>query len=167
MVDISWETIILFIQAVNRLLHLQFVSAGYDIVSNDFLYPGSAAYSLKYLQNIRYVNSIWTEWGDLKFFANSGICCPNVVQFLSNPLWLPVANGVKQCGFQYTCLETGVILDLLDRKDGSILEPEKDVLLCRLSKLYQAFSPIIVSLRKPMFLKENEWAAWQKRYLLS
>lgn len=166
MADISWETIISFIQTTNRLLHLQFVSAGYDVVHNAFLYPGSAAYSLKFLQNIRYANSEWTEWSDLIFFANSGICGPNVIQFLSNQLWLPVESRVNQCGFHYVRLETGVILDLLDCKDGSLLEPEKDVLLCRLSKLYQALSPITISLRKPMFLRENEWAAWQKRYLV-
>lgn len=166
MVDISWETIISFIQTANKLLHLQFVSAGYDVVNNDFLYPGSAAYSLNFLQNIRYANSRWTEWGDLIFFANSGICCPNVIQFLSNQFWLSVERGINQGCFHHIRLETGVILDILDHKGGDLLEPEKDILLRRLSNLYQVLSPIIISTRKPMFLKENEWAAWQKRYLL-
>ncbi len=44
MVDISWEEIIVFIQTVSSLLHLQFASAGYDVVSNAFWYPGSASY---------------------------------------------------------------------------------------------------------------------------
>ncbi len=43
-VDISWEEIIVFIQTVSSLLHLQFVSAGYDVVSNAFWYPGIASY---------------------------------------------------------------------------------------------------------------------------
>lgn len=163
MVDIGWETIITFIQALSKMLHLQFVSAGYDVVSNDFWYPGSAAYSLKFLQTLKYANSEWTEWFDLEFFANEGICGPNIVLFLSDKLWRPVEKEACQCG-NCAALDAGMLLDILDHRDGKLFEPEKDVLFDRLSKLYQALRPIIIPTRKPMFLKENEWAAWQKRF---
>ena len=52
----------------------------------------------------------------------------------------------------------------LDHKDGKLIEPEKDELFDRLSKLYRALYPIIEPTEKPMFLKENEWTAWQKRF---
>jgi len=61
-------------------------------------------------------------------------------------------------------LNDGVVLDILDHKDGKLFEPEKAELLDRLSKLYRALYPIIVSTEKPMFLKENEWIAWQRRF---
>lgn len=162
--DISWETIIAFIQAVSSILHLQYVSAGYDVVSNDFWYPRSAAYSLKFLQTIKYANSKWTEWFYLGSVVNKAIYGPNVIQFLSDSLWEPVKQTVRQCGFTCTPLNTGVMLDILDHKDGKLLEPRKDQLLDRLSRLYQALNPIIVPAVKPMFLKENEWSLWQQRF---
>lgn len=164
MVDIGWETICTFIQTVSKMLHLQYASAGYDVVSNDFWYPGSTAYSLKFLQTVKYANSEWTEWLNLWFVLNEGICGPNVVQVLSGKLWEPVEKAVYQCDFTCAPLNTGMILDILDHKDGKLIEPEKDVLFDRLSKLYQALRPIIVPTVKPMFLKENEWAAWLKRF---
>ena len=163
MEDISWETIITFIQAVSKMLHLQLVSAGHDVVSNDFWYPGSAAYSLKFLQTVKYANSEWTEWSELEFVANKGIYGPNVIQFLSEKLWAPVEKEACQCG-NCAALNTGVLLDILDHKNGQLLEPEKDVLFSRLSKLYRALRPIIIPAEKPMFLKENEWVAWQRRF---
>ena len=164
MVDIGWETIIAFIQTISSILHLQYVSAGYDVVSNDFWYPGSAAYSLKFLQTVKYANSKWTEWFYLGFVVNKGICGPNIVQFLSDRLWVSVEQAVRQCDFACTPLNAGVILDILDHRDGKLLEPEKDELLGRLSKLYRALYPIIVPTAKPMFLKENEWAIWRQRF---
>lgn len=164
MVDIGWETIIDFIRAISRMLHLQYVSAGYNVVSNDFWYPGSAAYSLKFLQTVKYANSEWTEWLHLDFFVNKGICGPNLVQFLPDKLWASVEGAVRQCDLTCTPLNSGMIVDILEHKDGNVMEPDKDVLLDRLSKLYQALRPIIVPVVKPMFLKENEWAAWQRRF---
>ena len=166
MTDIEWDTIISFIHNINELLNLQFVSAGYDVVSNDFWYPGSAAYSLKFLQTMKYANSKWTEWFNpsYRLVANDGICCPNIIQFLSHKLWSPVKDAVNQSGFHCEQLNSGVLLDVLDHRDRMLFEPEKDVLFDRLSKLYQALRPIIIPINKPMFLKENEWASWQKRY---
>ena len=166
MTDIEWDTIISFIHNINELLNLQFVSAGYDVVSNDFWYPGSAAYSLKFLQTMKYANSKWTEWFNpsYRLVANDGICCPNIIQFLSHKLWSPVKDAVNQSRFHCEQLNSGVLLDVLDHRDRMLFEPEKDVLFDRLSKLYQALRPIIIPINKPMFLKENEWASWQKRY---
>ena len=158
-----WETIIIFIQALSKMLHLQFISAGYDVVSNDFWYPGSAAYSLKFLQTVKYAHSEWTEWSELEFVANKGIYGPNIVQFLSDKLWTPVEKEARQCA-SCAALNTGMLLDILDHKDGQLHEPEKDVLFTKLSKLYRALRPIIIPARKPMFLKENEWVAWQRRF---
>ncbi len=164
MVDISWETIIAFIQTISKLLHLQYVSAGYDVVSNDFWYPGSTASSLKFLQTVKYANSVWTEWLHLWLDVNKGIYGPNIIQFLSDKLWEPVKKTVCQCDFTCTPLNTGIMLDILEHTNDKLLEPEKEVLLDRLSKLYRVLRPIIVPARKPMFLKENEWAVWQKRF---
>ena len=146
------------------MLHLQYVSAGYNVVWNDFWYPGSAAYSLKFLQTLKYANSKWTEWFYLGFAVNKGICGPNIIQFLSDRLWERAEQTVRQCNFSCTPLNGGVVLDILDHKDGKLFEPEKDELLDRLSKLYRALYPIIVPTEKPMFLKENEWIAWQRRF---
>lgn len=164
MEDISWETIIALIQRISSILHLQYVSAGYDVVSNDFWYPGSAAYSLNYLQTVKYANSKWTEWFHLGFAVSGGICGPNIVQFLPDRLWKPVEPAVRQCGFACTPLKTGVMLDILDHHEDKLLEPEKSELFNRLSRLYRALKPIIVPTAKPMFLKENEWAIWQQRF---
>ena len=166
MTDIEWDTIISFIHNVNKLLNLQFVSAGYDVVSNYFWYPGSAAYGLKFLRTVKCANSEWTEWlnPNYRFAANHGICCPNIIQFLSNKLWSPVKDAVNQSGFHCEQLNSGVLLDVLDHRDGMLFEPEKDVLFDRLSRLYQVLRPIVIHYQKPMFLKENEWAAWQRRY---
>lgn len=127
--------------------------------------PGSASYSLKFLRNVKYANSEWTEWLNPSFLlaANSGICCPNIMQFLSDQLWAPVEDPARQCA-RCVPLDGGVLLDLLDHADEELLEPEKDELFDRLSNLYQVLRPIIVPTAKPMFLKEAEWAAWQKRY---
>lgn len=162
MPDTSFERIISFIHTAGSLLRLQFVSGGYDVVSNDFLYPGSAAYSLKLLQGIKYANSQWTEWGGLMFSANKGIPCPNIVQFLPGQFWQEVKNRVNRPFFHIENLQTGVILDILDRREGRLCEPEKDVLMHRLSRLYRALKPIIVPTPKPMFLREKEWIKWQK-----
>lgn len=164
MMDIDWRAIINFIQTINKMLHLQYVSAGYNVVWNDFWYPGSAAYSLKFLQTVKYANSKWTEWFYLGFAVNRGIYGPNIIQFLSDRLWERVEQSVRQCDFSWNQLNNGVILDILDHKDGKLFEPEKAELLDRLSKLYRALYPIIVSTEKPMFLKENEWIAWQRRF---
>lgn len=164
MVDIEWETIITFIQAISKMLHLQYVSAGYNVVSNPFWYPGSAAYSLKFLQTVKYANSEWTEWLHLGFVVNEGICGPNLVQFLSDKLWASVERTVRQCDLTCTPLNTGIIVDILEHKDGKVMEPEKDVLLDRLSRLYRALRPIIVPVAKTMFLKEYEWDTWQRRF---
>ncbi len=164
MEDISWETIAAFIRTVSKLLHLQYVSAGYDVVSNGFWYPGSTAYSLKFLQTVKYANSEWTEWLHLWFDVNKGIYGPNIIQFLSDKLWEPVKKTVCQCDFTCTPLNTGIMLDILEHTNDKLLEPEKEVLLDRLSKLYRVLRPIIVPARKPMFLKENEWAVRQKRF---
>lgn len=163
MEEIGWESISAFIQTVSEMLHLQFASAGYNVVSNDFWYPGSTAYSLKFLKTVKYANSEWTEWLLLGFVANEGICGPNVMQVLSDKLWVPVEEQTRPCASCAT-LKTGVLLDILDHKNGELLEPEKDVLFARLSKLYQAFRPIIIPQHKPMFLKEREWESWQKRF---
>ena len=164
MVDIDWEAIITFIQAISKMLPLQYVSAGYNVVSNHFWYPGSAAYSLKFLQTVKYANSEWTEWLHLGFVVNEGICGPNFIQFLSDKLWASVEGTVRQCDLICTPLHTGMIVDILDHKDGKIIEPENGVLLDRLSRLYRALYPIIVPVAKTMFLKEDEWAARQRRF---
>ena len=164
MMDIDWKAIINFIQTINKMLHLQYVSAGYNVVWNDFWYPGSAAYSLKFLQTLKYANSKWTEWFYLGFAVNKGICGPNIIQFLSDRLWERVEQSVRQCDFSWNQLNNGVILDILDHKDGKLLEPEKEELFDRLSKLHRALYPIIVPAEKPMFLKENEWVTWQNRF---
>lgn len=165
MEDIGWDVIATFIQSVNKRINLQFVSAGYDVVSNGFLYPGSAAYSLKFLQSNKYANSEWTEWLNPGFLlaANSGICCPNIIQFLPNQLWARVESQVRQYAHCIP-LSGGVLLDILNHTDGELVEPEQDELLDRLSTLYRTLRPIIVPTAKPMFLKETEWDAWQKRY---
>lgn len=164
MVDIDWKTIISFIQTINKILYLQYVSVGYNVVYNDFWYPGSAAYSLKFLQTVKYANSKWTEWFYLGFAVNRGIYGPNIIQFLSDRLWERVEQSVRQCDFSWNQLNNGVILDILDHKDGKLLEPEKEELFDRLSKLHRALYPIIVPAEKPMFLKENEWVTWQNRF---
>lgn len=165
MVDVNWDVLFSFMQSVSELLNLQFASAGYDVVSNDFLYPGSAAYSLKFLQGTRYANSEWTEWLNPSFSlaANKGICCPNIIQFLPKNLWTLVEKRASQCS-NCAILNTGVLFDILDHEDSKLFEPEKDVLFDRLSTLYWALHPIIIPTEKPMFLKENEWVSWQKRY---
>lgn len=165
MVDVDWDVLFSFMQSVSGLLNLQFASAGYDVVSNDFLYPGSVAYSLKFLQDIRYANSEWTEWLNPSFSlaANKGICCPNIIQFLPQKLWTFVEKRACQCS-SCAVLNTGVLFDILDHEDSKLIEPEKDVLFDRLSTLYWALRPIIVPTEKPMFLKKEEWVSWQKRY---
>ena len=95
---------------------------------------------------------------------NRGIYGPNIIQFLSDRLWERVEQSVRQCDFSWNQLNNGVILDILDHKDGKLLEPEKEELFDRLSKLHRALYPIIVPAEKPMFLKENEWVTWQNRF---
>ena len=94
MMDIDWKAIINFIQTINKMLHLQYVSAGYNVVWNDFWYPGSAAYSLKFLQTLKYANSKWTEWFYLGFAVNKGICGPiAIIRTPGKSSWVAITHG--------------------------------------------------------------------------
>lgn len=96
--EISWNNLFSFLQEVSKILPLQYASAGYDVASNDFLYPGSAAYSLKYLQTVKYANSEWSEWlnPNFKAKANQGILNGNLIQFLSRALLDQINEGTGQ-----------------------------------------------------------------------
>lgn len=166
--EISWNNLFSFLQEVSKLIPLQFASAGYDVVSNDFLYPGSAAYSLKYLQTVKYANSEWTEWIDgFKLKANQGIPNANLFQFLSRTLLDQINEDelTKHDHVFVTESEGGSILDILDRENGELVEPQMDILLSRLSELTQILRPIIVFYDKPLLWKgDDSWKAWRNRF---
>ena len=168
--DTEWSVLLNYILEVNNILNLRFVSAGYDVVSNDFLYPGSAAYSLKYLLSLKYANSDWTAWmgTEFKLAKKPGVCTPNMIQFIEQAAWEHVdqeqIEKMKENGTAHIKrLENGVLLDILGDDDDAP-ETEPEVLIYRLRELYKAVKPVLLECDKPMFLKKDEWEIWQKRF---
>ena len=147
-----------------RVFDNTFKSSTFESSNVLMLTDGTKDALQKFLQTVKYANSKWTEWFYLGFAVNREIYGPNIIQFLSDRLWERVEQSVRQCDFSWNQLNNGVILDILDHKDGKLLEPEKEELFDRLSKLHRALYPIIVPAEKPMFLKENEWVTWQNRF---
>ena len=160
--DIEWSTIYQFMEYVNSKLTIHYASAGYEMAFND-LCPKSAGYGVRALKQLDYVNSEYTEWGELCLSTRFGVPCPNFIQILWPELTQKIESEIPN-ELHGKLGNANLFLDILDRKSGKMPEPTLEQIETRYQKLYWLLKPILVSPERPMFMKKEDWEKRLRRF---
>ncbi|MDE6619496.1 MAG: hypothetical protein K2K74_03215 [Lachnospiraceae bacterium] len=161
----QWKKVYQYMEYVNKLLRVQFASAGYDIVYNPW--TGIAPYAVKRLRSSRILNSDITEWNSaFTSRVKSGICCPNIIQILSPDFCSKLdLNRIAASEITNTSMAgKNLMIDILDRVNGEFMEPEQSVLEQRMDDLYQLLKPIVVEYERTVYLKPDAWEQRMHRF---
>jgi hypothetical protein len=147
---------------VNSKLTIHYASAGYEMAFNA-LCPKSAGYGVRALKQLDYVNSEYTEWGELCLSTRFGVPCPNFIQILWPELTQKIESEIPN-ELHGKLVNANLFLDILDRKSGKMLEPTLEQIETRYQKLYWLLKPILVSPERPMFMKKEDWEKRLRRF---
>ena len=104
---------------VNSKLTIRYASAGYEMAFND-LCPKSSGYGVRALNQLKYVNSEYTEWNGLNLSTRFGVPCPNFIQILCPELMQKMASEIPD-ELHGKLVNTNLFLDILDRKSEKCL----------------------------------------------
>ncbi|MCV2483343.1 hypothetical protein OD917_00285 [Flavobacterium sp. SH_e] len=178
--NISWEEIYHFISHSFYSLTYYYVSAGYSLAVNDYLYPKSTSLSVKELQRSKILNSLHSTWRNSSFLVNlkNGIDGPNIIQALCKELYHKLGfntinDANKQNILNYHVGEDYIIINLPETFDLQEAYDDKQIyniefngeLIEKYKNLNKFLEPILVQFSKPqMFWKEEEWLLWQSRF---
>ena len=160
--DIEWSTVYQFMEYVNSKLTIHYASAGYEMAFND-LCPKSSGYGVRALNQLKYVNSEYTEWNGLDLSTRFGVPCPNFIQILCSELTQKMASEIPD-ELHGKLLNTNLFLDILDRKSEKMPEPALEQIKSRYQKLYWLLKPLLVSPERSMFMKKEDWEKRLRRF---
>ena len=160
--DIEWSTVYQFMEYVNSKLTIRYASAGYEMAFND-LCPKSSGYGVRALNQLKYVNSEYTEWNGLNLSTRFGVPCPNFIQILCPELMQKMASEIPD-ELHGKLVNTNLFLDILDRKSEKMPEPALEQIKSRYQKLYWLLKPLLVSPERSMFMKKEDWEKRLRRF---
>ena len=160
--DVEWSAIYQFMEYVNSKLTIRYASAGYEMAFND-LCPKSAGYGVRALNQLKYVNSEYTEWRDICLSTRFGVPCPNFIQVLCPELTQKIESEIPN-ELHGKLVNANLFLDILDRKSGKMPELTLEQIETRYQKLYWLLKPILVSPERSMFMKKEDWEKRLKRF---
>lgn len=153
--DIEWSTVYQFMEYVNSKLTIHYASAGYEMAFND-LCPKSPGYGVRALNQLKYVNSEYTEWDNIRLSTRFGVPCPNFIQVLCPELMQKMGSEVPN-ELHTKLANSNLFLDILDWKSEKTFEPTLEQIGVRYQKLYWLLKPLLVSPERSMFMKKEEW----------
>ncbi len=158
----EWSAIYQFMEYVNSKLTIHYASAGYEMAFND-LCPKSPGYGVRALNNLKYVNSYYTEWDGLSLSTRFGIPCPNFIQILHPELMKKISSEIPD-ELHAKLVNYHLFLDILDRKSEKMPEPELEQIAARYQKLYRLLKPVLVAPERSMFMKKDAYEKRLKRF---
>ena len=160
--DVEWSTVYQFMEYVNSKLTIRYASAGYEMAFND-LCPKSSGYGERALNQLKYVNSEYTEWNGLDLSTRFGVPCPNFIQILCSELTQKITSEIPD-ELHGKLVNTNLFLDILDRKSEKMPEPALEQIKSRYQKLYWLLKPLLVSPERSMFMKKEDWEKRLRRF---
>ncbi len=171
--NISWEKIYSFIQKANQIGKYYYISAGFNIATNNQLYPQSVAKGVKEVQRYRVFGEFKTilDNGNFKAKLREGIEGPNIIQMLNEDIYQKIGlesfrKAAQEGILDYKLEKEGILISIINN-DLDVENNEIDIELVdfRMKKLYEFLKPIILKIKKPtMFWKADEWERWMNRY---
>ena len=158
-----------FLESVSGLLDLKYASAGYDMASNIFHYHGSVGQVVRALKNLPYVNG-YTEWGPayrLKVKTQNGIPYPNFIQAFSSEFFskVQISSAEPHAGLYAKRMHDLWFLDILDHRKGQMAEPYLSEIENRYTALYERLKSMVLLYDRPVYMKADEWANRQNRFV--
>lgn len=154
----AWREVLDFLLYVNRVLDIQYASAGYEMSVNPFHFSPPA---IRLLKDMPLVNSYDTEWYFRKY--DHTIQCPNLLQVLSQEHLSLLSPPPGDSGVTLLPLNGGK--QAVHILDGEALdEPSEKELLVRLRALNAWFHPILAQPEKPMYFKPEAWKIRCRRF---
>lgn len=158
----EWSAIYQFMEYVNSKLTIHYASAGYEMALND-LCPKSPGYGVRALNQLKYVNSLYTEWDGLCLSTRFGIPCPNFIQVLY-PQFIQKIDSAIPDELHTKSVNSNLFLDILDRKSEKMSEPALEQIEIRYQKLYRLLMPLLVAPERSIFMKKEDYAKRLKRF---
>ncbi len=118
---------------------------------------------MRALNNLKYVNSHYTEWDELCLSTRFGIPCPNFIQILYPEFIQKIGSKISD-ELHAKLVNSHLFLDILDRKSEKMPEPELEQIAVRYQKLYRLLKPVLVSPERSMFMKKDAYEKRLKRF---